>query len=250
MQTLLKSLPALLDHFKDEALCRAYMEQRRWNGKIVCPHCNAPKAYRTNRGYKCSSRTCYKKFTVTTGTVMENTKISLRTWIAAIYILTSHKKGISSLQLHRDLHITQRTAWFLLHRVREMFAEKYPALLCGTLEADETYHGGKNKNRHKDKKVKGSQGRASKDKTPVVGLLERNGKVKAFVVAETERAALHNINQHVAAKDGHGGHRRLPFLRGFIPVLQTRYGEARGRKLLRGGRSIPHQQHRGVLERF
>jgi len=139
MKSQFNSLIQLLDFFKDEETCKAYLGQQRWGDTPACPHCGCTKAYVTNRGFKCSEKTCYKKFTVTTGTIFENTKIKLRTWFAAMYLVTAHKKGISSLQLSRDLNITQKTAWFVLHRVREMLKKKAPQKLEGIVEADETY---------------------------------------------------------------------------------------------------------------
>ncbi|WP_245553868.1 IS1595 family transposase [Cytophaga aurantiaca] len=189
MVTQFKSLIQLLDHFEEESTCIQYLVQTRWSGGAVCcPHCGNEKVYTTNRGYKCADKDCAKKFTVTTGTIFENTKISLRLWFAAIYLGTAHKKGISSLQLSRDLNITQKTAWFLLHRVREMLNENAPELLDGTVEVDETYIGGKNQNRHNNKKKENSTGGAGK--TPVFGVLQRGGVVRAQVVKNTTGATL------------------------------------------------------------
>jgi len=193
MKGQFKNLIQLLDYFKDEETCKQYLAFQRWGTTPACPHCGCTKAYVTNRGFKCSEKTCHKKFTVTTGTIFENTKIKLRTWFAAMYLVTAHKKGISSLQLSRDLQITQKSAWFVLHRIREMLKDKAPQMLEGTVEADETYVGGKNKNRHASKKVENSQGRSAKDKTPVVGLLQRDGKVITHVVKETDSNTLHPI---------------------------------------------------------
>lgn len=185
-----KSLPELLNHFKDNETCIKYLEFQRWNGKTVCPHCKHEKVYKTNRGYKCAL--CLKKFSVTVGTVFQDSKIKLNMWFAAIYLATAHKKGISSLQLHRDLGVTQKTAWFMLHRIREMLKRVNPEMLTGQTEVDETFVGGKNKNRHADKKVKESQGRSVKDKTPVFGLLN-NGQVSTEVVANTKAETLKPI---------------------------------------------------------
>jgi orotate phosphoribosyltransferase-like protein len=106
-------------------------------------------------------------------TIFENTKLSLRLWFATIYLATAYKKGISSLQLSRDLNITQKTAWFLLHRVRAMLANNQPAYLENNVEIDETYVGGKNKNRHAKRKIENSQGRSSTNKTPVLGIAQK-----------------------------------------------------------------------------
>jgi len=174
MTTQFKSLIQVIDYFKDESTCINYLARSRWGETACCPHCGNTKAWKTNRGYTCAAKECGKKFTVTTGTIFENTKLSLRLWFATIYVCTAHKKGISSLQLSRDLNITQKTAWFLLHRVREMLANNAPKMLEGNIEVDETFIGGKNKNRHANKKIEGSQGRSAIDKTAVVGIAEKS----------------------------------------------------------------------------
>lgn len=118
-----KNVKQLLNYFADEKTCRDYLEQKRWSGKPVCPYCQSAKVYRLANGihFKCGNKkTCDNKFSVTVGSIFENTKIPLSTWFAAIYLATYHKKGVSSLQLSRLLGITQKTAWFLLHRIREM----------------------------------------------------------------------------------------------------------------------------------
>src|SRR5579859_3291609 len=193
-----KSLIELNDYFKDEKTGIAYYEKIRWNGKPACPHCGVDKTpYRTNRGFKCSNKNCGKKFTVKTGTIFDNSKISFRIWFAAIFLAGSNRKGISSLQLSRELGITQKTAWFVLHRVREMLKTFAPAMIGEnkTVEADEAYIGGRESNKHKNKKTK--EGEPDK-KRVVLGAIERDGKVVLkYVPNATEENMVPFIQRYV-----------------------------------------------------
>jgi transposase-like protein len=201
-----KNLTECLDYFKDEAVCVAYLEQQRWGGTPACPFCGVINPYRTNRGFKCREKICGKKFTVKVGTIYENSKISLRNWFAAGYLCLSSKKGISSLQLSRQLGITQKTAWFVLHRIREMLRDKAPQMLRGTAQIDETYVGGAIGNKHKSKIAKLKEGRNGKGlqgtgdmKTPVFGIAETGGKVIVKVTNwVSKKSAKDLIEKHVA----------------------------------------------------
>lgn len=184
-----KSVFELMKYFPDEQSCIDILEEERWGGNIISPFDPTSKVYKCkgNR-YKC--KTTGKYFNVKTGTIFENSKISLRYWFYAIYMATSHKKGISSLQLSRDIHVTQKTAWFMLHRIRECLKVECLECLAMEVEADETFIGGKNKNRHKSKKVENAQGRSVKDKTPVFGMVQRDGLLIAKVVPNTQAQTL------------------------------------------------------------
>jgi Transposase and inactivated derivatives len=177
----------LLEYFKDEQTCIDYFAFQKWEGKPCCPHCECDKVYcfSDKRRYKCSN--CRKQFSVRTGTIFQDSNLSLKKWFIAIYLISSHKKGISSHQLARDLKVTQKTAWFVLHRIRYAFGEcNIDVQLSDTVEIDEAFIGGKNKNRHWNKKVKNSQGRSFKDKTPIFGMLQRGGFLIAKVVSDTK----------------------------------------------------------------
>ncbi len=193
------SLIQVLDFFKDEETCKAYLEQQRWSGNVECPFCACTKVYRTNRGFKCGDKFCGKKFSVTVGTIYENSKVPLRTWFAAMYLITAHKKGISSCQLARDLNITQKTAWFVLHCIREMLKIESEDKLSNMVEVDETYIGGKYKNMHKAKRAKAHLDNVShtNNKTTVVGLLERNNKVRTTILVRSEDTLKGMVRKHV-----------------------------------------------------
>lgn len=171
----------MVQYFSNEQICLEHLKQMRWKNGIFCPHCGNQKIYElkgANKRFKCSG--CRKQFTAKVGTIFEDTKVPLPKWFMAIYLISSHKKGISSLQLGKDLGVTQKTAWFMLHRLRHASrTDAFNAPLKNTVEADESYIGGKEKNKHKSKKQEGTQGRSTATKTPVLAILERNGMVIA-----------------------------------------------------------------------
>jgi transposase-like protein len=180
-----KSIIELLQAFPDEQTCIDHLEELRWGGTVVSPFDPISKVYDC-KGNKYKCKTTGKYFNVRTGTLFDNTKVPLQKWFLAIWLVTSHKKGISSLQLGKDIDVTQKTAWFMLQRIRNCFGIDDNDKLDNEVEVDETYVGGKNKNRHADKKVEASQGRSSKDKSPVVGMVERSGKLVAHQVNDVK----------------------------------------------------------------
>ena len=201
MDFTFKTIQEFNDYFKDEKTCYEFLENQRWNDKPICPHCGSEKHYKVKpRGkfqdipsYRCANRKCDLPFTVRTASIFEGSKVELRKWYQAVYEISTSKKGISSVELATRIGVSQKTAWFINHRIRTMLADTEPALLKGMVEVDESYVGGKNKNRHADKKIEGSQGRSAADKTPVVGLVERGGKVVTFVTNNTDSETLHQI---------------------------------------------------------
>lgn len=171
--------------FNTEKKCIRYLESKLWkNSEPVSPYGPTSKVYRRGDGmYRCKNTG--KNFNIRIGTLFEGSKISLRKWFYAVYMVTCHTKGISSVQLFKDIHVTQKTAWFMTHRIREAFKQDYKEKFDGEVELDETFVGGKNKNRHWNKKAKKCQGRAFVDKVPVMGILQRGGKVFCKVVENT-----------------------------------------------------------------
>lgn len=188
-----RSILDLLKAFPDEQSCINHLEKLRWNGNVISPFDETSKVYKcAGNKYKCKNTGKY--FNVRTNTIFDNTKIPLQKWFLALYVFSSHKKGISSHQLAKDITVTQKTAWFLLHRLRYAFDHpNFKAALGNQVEIDETYVGGKYKNKHNSKKKEGTQGRSTIDKTPVLGMRERDGFVVAKVVPDTKQATVEPI---------------------------------------------------------
>lgn len=191
-----KSLEDLQKAFPTEQDCIDYLEEMRWHGNIVSPFDLTSKIYKCkDNNYRCKNTGKY--FNVKTKLIFHKTNMPLIKWFMAIWLILSHKKGISSIQLGKDIGVTQKTAWFMMHRIRKALGldndvgeDDSGGKLNGTVEIDESFIGGKNKNRHRDKKVKASQGRSFKDKVPVFGMLQRNGRVIAKVVKDTSVKSL------------------------------------------------------------
>ena len=183
------SIMEVLSLFATEADAAQWFEDVRWNGNPVCTHCgnmeNLSRPKTRPDAYWCPA--CHQRFTVRMGTVMESSRISLQKWAVAMYYTLTARKGISSLQLSKELKVTQKTAWFLLQRIREA-CELEQFKLENIVEVDETYIGGKAKNKHQDKKPKNLRG--TEGKQAVFGMRQRNGKTIAKPVPGTDRKTL------------------------------------------------------------
>lgn len=184
------SLLELINTFSTEEKCIEYLEYIRWNGKVISPFDPNSKVYKCSKGYWCKNTN--KIFNVKTGTLFENTKIPLQKWFISIWLVTSHKKGISSIQLSKDINVTQKTGWFILQRIRQCFKCENNHKLSNEVEVDETYIGGRERNKcnHNLNKNKGTQGRSVKTKVPVLGMVERNGKLVSYIVPDTKSSTL------------------------------------------------------------
>lgn len=185
------SIIALANHFNSEKRCRDFITEQRWHKVVVCPFCGSIHVYTCSNGdnqFKCGD--CHKRFSCLVGTIFQNTKLPLQKWFMAMYLISSHKKGISSHQLGRDLHITQKSAWYILHKVRTLFGQYDTPALQGEIELDEMYLGGRETNKHESKKTEGTQGRSTKTKTPIFGMVQRDGKACAMKVENTRAETL------------------------------------------------------------
>jgi len=197
-----------------EDKCQSTLEKMRWpDGRIVCPKCGVKGAYRNSdcKTYKCKSKTCKARFSITVGTVMEGTKLPLSKWFTAIYLITAHKKGISSLQLGRDLGIGQKAAWFVNHRIRLMLKDCADNPLSNVVEIDETYVGGKWANMSKKKRAIMIEKQQS-NKVPVMGMVQRDGNAKLTVIGRNtfKEAIRQNVSTNAfIVTDEHLGYRGL-----------------------------------------
>jgi len=179
------------------------MMKLRWaDGVVKCPHCGAEKVtyLAKNRVWKCYGNHPKPKFSLKTGTIFEDSPIGLDKWLPALWLVVNCKNGISSCELARDLGVTQKTAWFMAHRLRFALTDGGSGLLSGQVEVDETFIGGKARNMHIATRQRRITGTGGKGKVAVMGILERGGKVRTAVVPNTRRKPLQDeVRKHVEA---------------------------------------------------
>jgi len=188
-----KNLADMQYAFPDENACINHFRAVRWPevDKMVCPRCGVSGTHYTlaDNTHKC--RDCRRKFTVRNGTIFEDSKIALRKWFIAIFLMTAHKKGISSCQLARDIGVTQKTAWFMLHRIRNAAIRKeFNAPLAGTIEMDEACVGGNSNFMHASKKPNLVGMAAACEKKIMVGMLQRDGELRLHHVGDTRKKTM------------------------------------------------------------
>jgi transposase-like protein len=199
----IKTLQQAIIHFSNYENCYELMAHLRWpDGKVKCPHCGSEHVtyLAKNRVWKCYAGHKKPKFSLKTGTVFEDSPLGLEKWLPALWLVVNCKNGISSCELAKDLGVTQKTAWFMAHRLRFALKDGGFGLLSGEVEADETFIGGKARNMHVAQRKRRITGTGTKDKTAVMGVLERGGKVRTMVVPNRRKHALQSeVKKHVEA---------------------------------------------------
>lgn len=185
-----ESLYEMMEAIPDEQTAVDHFRAIRWKNGAFCPYCGATRVYHFSdgRSHKCGE--CRKRFSIKVGTIFEDSKIPLRKWMLAIWMITAHKKGVASTQLARDIKVTQKSAWFMLHRLRHAIRTRsFNRPLDGMVEVDETFVGGKAKNKHASKREPGTQG--GKGKVVVFGMLERNGELRTVQIPDLRIRSVH-----------------------------------------------------------
>lgn len=184
----------------DELSANLYLESKRWGEQVCCHHCNSLRVVscknRLPMPYRCMD--CRRHFSVRTGTILEESRLPLQKWLMAIYLMTTTRKGISSIQMAKELGVTQKTAWFLAQRIREAWSLSISldGKLDGNVEVDETFIGGKERDKHYNKKYR--QGRGGVGKHPIIGAKKRGGSIVAETIENTTASSLHSfISKHI-----------------------------------------------------
>jgi transposase-like protein len=197
-----KTLQEAIVYFSDPANCRAYLVARRWPDGVTCPRCGSTDVLFLEKyeRWHCRGKHDAPQFTLKTGTIMEDSPVPVSKWLTAMWQIVNCKNGISSYEVHRAIGITQKSAWFMDHRIRLALGMKPSGKLSGDVEADETFIGGKARNTHIDKRERRITGTGGKDKTAVMGILERGGEVRVAVVSSRRKKARQDeVRKHVAA---------------------------------------------------
>ena len=195
------NLMALMEQYGSEEKCRMYLEKLRWPEGVKCPRCQSDKISRIYKRDQFACDSCSYHFSVTAGTIFHDSHLPLTKWFAAIYLICESRKGISANQLKRTLNVAYKTAWYLCHRVRAAVADADTTQLCGTVECDETFIGGKAKNMHKKDRERKIQGRGTSGKTMVLAAIQRGGGVRLKVEDRRDRETLHAFIRNEVSPD-------------------------------------------------
>ena len=198
-----KTLQDAIIYFADADNCLTYLVARRWPNGVICPICGSQKVafVASRRVWQCKTRHPKAQFSIKVGTIFEDSPITLDKWLLAMWMLANCKNGVSSYEISRATGITQKSTWFMLQRLRLALQDANTGgKLSGEIEVDETFIGGKARNMHVEKRARRITSRGSHDKVPVVGILERGGKVRTTVVPNRKKKALQaEVRKHVEA---------------------------------------------------
>lgn len=200
LQRIPTNLLEAIRYFADPDVANEFVAALRWPDGPECPTCGSKEVgyVKTRRVWQCRNKACKRQFSVKVGSIFEDSPIPLDKWIASVWLIANSKNGISSHELGRAVGFTQKSAWFVLHRVRLAMQEGTFDKFSGEVEVDETFIGGLARNMHQDTRKRKISGTGGKDKTAVVGLLERDGKVRASVVPDRKTRTLQNhVQRHV-----------------------------------------------------
>jgi transposase-like protein len=198
-----KTLQAAIVYFSDFDNCRQFMMDLRWpDGKVACPQCGSEHVVYLEKArvWKCYGKHPLAKFSLKTGTIFEDSPLGLDKWMAAMWLVVNCKNGVSSCEIARDLGITQKSAWFMAHRIRLALHMGSFDKLSGEVEVDETFIGGKARNMHIAQRKRRITGTGGKDKVAVMGILQRDGSVRTVVIENRKKKTLHaEVDRHVEA---------------------------------------------------
>ena len=197
-----KTLLDAVRHFSDYQNCHDFMVVLRWPDGVTCPQCGSDRVtwLAKQRRWKCRTKHPLQQFTLKTGTIFEDSPLPLAKWLPAVWLIVNCKNGVSSYEIARSIGVTQKTGWFMGHRIRMALHAGSFAKLVGEVEVDETFIGGKARNMHAPQRKRRITGRGATDKTAVLGVLERGGEVRAMVVPDRKKRTLQTeVRKHVAA---------------------------------------------------
>jgi len=197
-----ETLQGAIIYFANPDNCLAYVVSKRWPKGVTCPTCGSSgvRFISTRRLWECKTNHPKKQFSAKIGTVLEDSPIGLDKWLMTMWMVANCKNGISSYEISRDCGVTQRTAWFMLHRIRDAMQDRSTGKLSGEVEVDETFIGGKARNMHVGKRLRRITGTGGKDKTAVMGIVERGGRVRTTIVPNRKKSALQpEVRKHVEA---------------------------------------------------